>query len=322
MNILLQVENLKKYFPITKGLTKRIIGYVKAVDGVSFSIAQGETFGLVGESGCGKTTVGKTILRLHDPTYGEINLDGVNIAPMKQNELRKYRTNMQMVFQDPYGSLNPRMTIEKIIGEPIRENHLATGRELQQRIKDLMDNVGLNVKELKKYPHELSGGQRQRVAIARALAVSPKLVVCDEPVSALDVSVQAQILNLLRSLQENMGLTYLFIAHGIPAVKFISHRIAVMYFGRIVEVSDTNKFFENQLHPYSQALISAVPIANPSMKSKRLLLEGEVPSQLTPPNGCPFHPRCISAFDRCKQEMPELQETEQRHFVACHLVNK
>ena len=206
-----------------------------------------------------ETTVGKTILRLHDPTYGEINLDGVNIAPMKQNELRKYRTNMQMVFQDPYGSLNPRMTIEKIIGEPIRENHLATGRELQQRIKDLMDNVGLNVKELKKYPHELSGGQRQRVAIARALAVSPKLVVCDEPVSALDVSVQAQILNLLRSLQENMGLTYLFIAHGIPANSF--HRIAVMYFGRIVEVS-TNKFFENQLHPYSQALISAVPIAN------------------------------------------------------------
>lgn len=322
MDALLEVKDLKKYFPVYKGLVKRTIGQIKAIDGVSFSIARGETFGLVGESGCGKTTVGKTILRLYDPTAGQIILDGLDIGSMKQRELRKNRDRMQMVFQDPYGSLNPRMTIETIIGEPIKERRLASGAELSERVQDLMNSVGLNTKELKKYPHEFSGGQRQRIAIARAIAVNPKLVVCDEPVSALDVSVQAQILNLLRNLQQKCGVTYLFIAHGMPAVKFMSRRIGVMYFGRLVEIADAKELFQEQLHPYSKMLISAVPIADPTQKSQHIIPQGEVPNQMKPPSGCPFHPRCPFAMERCRQEMPLLKEVSPSRLVACHLVNQ
>jgi oligopeptide/dipeptide ABC transporter ATP-binding protein len=321
MDKLLEVRHLKKYFPIRKGLLKKTIGYIKAVDDVSFEVARGETFGLVGESGCGKTTVGKTVLRLLEATDGEVLLEGEDICKLNKEELRKKRRDMQIVFQDPYGSLNPRMTIEAIIAEPIKEHKLASGAEVTEQVEQLMHDVGLNTKEMKKYPHEFSGGQRQRVAIARALAVSPKLIVCDEPVSALDVSIQAQILNLLHDIQEKKGVAYLFIAHGMPAVKFMSHNVGVMYMGQLVEVAPAKKLFAKQLHPYSIALISAVPIANPEKKSNRIILNGEIPDLRSLPSGCRFSTRCSYACERCVNETPQLQEVLPEHFVACHFVS-
>ena len=319
MTPLLEVENLKKYFPVYKGFFKRVAGYYKAVDGVSFSINAGETFGLVGESGCGKTTVGKSILRLIEPTDGRIVLHGDDIRLMSKEQLRRERRNMQIIFQDPYGSLNPRMTIEEIIAEPILKHDIAKGAECVQAVKRLLSEVGLSEKEMHKYPHEFSGGQRQRIVIARALSVHPKLIVCDEPVSALDVSVQAQILNLMQDLQQQYGIAYLFIAHGMPVVQHISDRVGVMYLGKIVEVADAVEIFSNSLHPYSKALMSAVPEPDPTLKQKRVVLSGEVPNLSAPPPGCLFSSRCAYCQERCKKEIPELKQIAPNHQVACHL---
>jgi oligopeptide/dipeptide ABC transporter ATP-binding protein len=323
METLLQVKGLKKYFPVTKGFFKRTIGYVRAVDDVSFDIGYSETFGLVGESGCGKTTVGKLILRLREATEGEILFEGTDFRRLQREELRFYRRNMQIIFQDPYGSLNPRMSIGEIIQEPmIKHKTVGRRKELDKRLVELLDVVGLNKRDAYKYPHEFSGGQRQRIVVARALSVNPKLIVCDEPVSALDVSVQAQILNLLSDLQKQFGLSYLFIAHGMPVVKHISNRVGVMYLGKLVEIADKNTIFEGCLHPYTKALMSAVPIPWPGLERHQIILQGEVPNPMNPPKGCKFHTRCPKAQDQCVGEDPVLKEAHPGHWVSCHFCDK
>jgi oligopeptide/dipeptide ABC transporter ATP-binding protein len=316
---LLVVKGLKKYFPVRRGVVRHVDGWVYAVDGVSFTIGNGETLGLVGESGCGKSTVGKTILRLIDPTDGEIVLDSVPITHLSQHEMHPYRRNMQVVFQDPYSSLNPRMTAGEIVGEPLFNYRLAEGKEREERVRRLFGRVGLRAEHMRKYPHEFSGGQRQRLGIARALAVNPKLIVADEPVSALDVSVQAQVINLMMDLQEEFGLSYLFIAHDLAVVEHISHRVAVMYLGKIVELTDKTSLFTTPLHPYTEALLAAVPIPEPRAKKRRFVLAGDVPSPIRPPPGCRFHTRCPYAEEVCKLVEPPMQEVRPGHSVACHL---
>ena len=320
--VILEVKNLRKYFPITKGfIFQRQVGAVKAVDDVSFFIRKGETLGLVGESGCGKTTTGRVILRLMEATAGEATFEGRNIFTLSKEDLRRMRRNMQIIFQDPYSSLNPRMTVGDIIGEPLEIHNLARGKEKVRRVQELLEVVGLSPYHANRYPHEFSGGQRQRIGIARALAVNPKLIICDEPVSALDVSIQAQVLNLLQELQREFGLTYLFIAHDLSVVKHISDRIAVMYLGRIVEVAPTLELFSNPQHPYTEALLSAVPIPNPGMRRERIILPGDVPSPINPPSGCRFHTRCLYAQDSCKVDDPVLVDYwGNGHYVACPIL--
>jgi oligopeptide/dipeptide ABC transporter ATP-binding protein len=317
---LLAVQNLKKYFPIHQGVFSRIAAYVKAVDDVSFSIDKGETFGLVGESGCGKTTAGRAILRLIEPDAGTIRFDGIDLMSLGKQDLRLKRRDMQLIFQDPYASLNPRMTIRSIVGEPFAIHDIASGSEREDRVADLMKTVGLQPTVLNRYPHEFSGGQRQRVGIARALALKPKLIVADEPVSALDVSIQAQIINLLADLQEQFGLTYLFISHAIPVIEHISTRIGVMYLGKLVEVGTSAQICTAPQHPYTQALLKAVPIPDPAAKKQRVILSGDVPTPIDPPPGCRFHTRCPIAVDRCKVEEPPLRPITDGRDAACHLV--
>jgi oligopeptide/dipeptide ABC transporter ATP-binding protein len=316
---LLSVRRLVKYFPVKKGLLQRTVGQVHAVDDISFDIAEGETVGLVGESGCGKSTAGKAILKLIDPTAGEVRIRGERIDRLSRREMRPYRRQLQVVFQDPYSSLNPRLKIRDIIGEPLVNFGVSGGRELQVRVEELALKVGLRVEALDRYPHEFSGGQRQRIGIARALALHPDLIVCDEPVSALDVSVQAQVINLLGDLQREFGLSYLFVAHDLAVVEHISHRIAVMYLGKIVEIADKRALFTRPQHPYTEALLSAVPVPDPEAAKKRIILKGDVPSPINPPSGCRFHTRCPYAFARCSREQPEMREVLPDHHVACHL---
>lgn len=319
-NVLLKVKKLKKYFPVRGGILSKIIGYVQAVDEISFNIKEGETLGLVGESGCGKTTTGRTIIRLLEPTAGEVDFKGKNIFKLKKEEIRKIRRNIQIIFQDPFGSLNPRMTVGEIVGESLVIHKIVkNNKEKDERVKNLLKTVGLNAGHTRRYPHEFSGGQRQRIGIARALALNPKLIICDEPVSALDVSIQAQVINLLEDLQEKFNLTYLFIAHDLSVVKHISDRVAVMYLGKIVELSSTSELYNNTQHPYTEALLSAVPIPDPTLKRQRIVLEGDVPSPFKPPVGCRFHPRCKYVKPICSQEEPELINIGNGHFVACHL---
>jgi oligopeptide transport system ATP-binding protein len=317
---LLEVQNLKVHFPVRHGMFSRVRESVKAVDGVSFSLAPGETLGLVGESGCGKSTLGRAILRLVEPTAGEIFLSGENLTRMSGAELRARRRKFQMIFQDPFGSLNPRMTVEDIVGEALDIHDLTDGAAARRkRIAELLQAVGLDAAYAQRYPHEFSGGQRQRIGIARALAVEPELIICDEPVSALDVSVQAQIINLLRDLQQQRGIAYLFIAHDLAVVEHISRRVLVMYLGKIVEAADAKEIIRAPQHPYTQALISAVPEVDADTKKQRIVLPGDVPSPIHPPGGCPFHPRCPIAETRCQTEAPILGEREKAHFAACHL---
>ncbi|MCS6845547.1 MAG: dipeptide ABC transporter ATP-binding protein [Caldilineales bacterium] len=316
---LLVVEDLKKYFPVRSGLLQRVTAWVKAVDGVSFTIREGETFGLVGESGCGKTTVGRTILRLIPPTGGNVYFDGEEIFKMGRREFKAMRRNMQIVFQDPYSSLDPRMPVGEIIAEGMAIHGIGTKQERAEIIAQLLQKVGMNPYHARRYPHEFSGGQRQRIGIARALALQPKFIVCDEPVSALDVSVQSAVLNLLRSLQREFGLTYLFIAHNLSVVEHISDRVGVMYLGKMVEVADRETLFRNPLHPYTQALMSAIPIPDPKAKRERIVLTGDVPSPLNPPKGCRFHPRCPRVMDVCKEVEPVFEQKHPDHWVACHL---
>ena len=319
--VLLEVKDLKMYFPVTAGIIfQRKIADVKAVDGVTFSIMKGETLGLVGESGCGKTTTGRAILQLYKPTQGNIIFEGRDLTQLSGSEMRAMRRKIQVIFQDPYGSLNPRMTCGDIVGEPLTVHKLTTNKgEYRDRVAELLEVVGLNPYMGDRYPHEFSGGQRQRIGIARALAVNPSFIVCDEPVSALDVSIQAQVINLLEDLQERFGLTYLFIAHDLSVVRHISDRVAVMYLGHIVELADRNELYENPLHPYTKALLSAVPIPDPAIEAtrERIILTGDVPSPMNPPPGCVFHTRCPVMIDDCQLEMPELREVEPNHWVAC-----
>lgn len=325
--VLLEVKNLKKYFPLRHGFLGRGGGTVKAVDGVSLHILQGETLGLVGESGSGKTTAGRTILRAFNPTDGEIIFhlqDGpaADIAKLQSKELRAFRRHAQMIFQDPYSSLNPRMTVRDIIAEPLVAGGVAQGDEVDERVRDIARRCQLSLEHLRRYPHAFSGGQRQRIGIARALVVQPQFVVCDEPVSALDVSIQAQILNLLMDMQKEFGLTYLFVAHDLSVVEHVSDRVAVMYLGRLVEVAPTADLFYQPLHPYTEALMSAIPALDPDEVMKPVMLEGEIPSPANPPSGCPFHPRCPYAQAVCKQDMPELKEYKPGHFAACHFADQ
>ena len=322
MTEVLRVEGLKKYFPVRRGVLQRVAGQVRAVDGVSFTIRAGETLCLVGESGCGKSTVGKTILRLQEPTDGRVWLGETEVTGLNDDEMRVHRRQVQMVFQDPYSSLNPRMRAGQIIAEPLENYGLHQGAEREQQIIALLEKVGLRKDALERYPFEFSGGQRQRLGIARALALNPKLIVADEPVSALDVSVQAQVLNLLMDLQEEFGLAYLFVSHDLAVVEHIGHRIAVMYLGRIVELADKDRIFSRPLHPYTEALMAAAPIADPRARRDRLVIEGDVPSPMNPPPGCHFHTRCPYAIARCKTDDPPLQEVEIGHMVACHLRTK
>jgi oligopeptide transport system ATP-binding protein len=316
---LLEVQDLKKYFPVKRGIFSRTVGEVRAVDGVSFSLGVGETLGLVGESGCGKTTVGRSILRLIEPTSGEITFNGRNLLRLNREELRKMRASFQIIFQDPFSSLNPRMSVGDIIAEPIR-NHLRSSRsETRDRVALLLKRVGMHPAQMNRYPHEFSGGQRQRIGIARALALNPQAIVCDEPVSALDVSIQAQVINLLVELQEEMNLSYLFIAHDLSVVEHISDRVAVMYLGRIVELAAHEELYKNPLHPYTKALLSAVPVADPDVRKQRIILEGDVPSPLSSPPGCGFHHRCFAREETCSQERPTLVDVGGGHFLACHL---
>ena len=323
---LLEVKSLKKYFPVEKGFWRKVVGYVRAVDKVNLYVNEGETLGLVGESGCGKTTLGRCILRAIEPTEGNIlfrlNDEVIDITKLDKESLRRMRRHAQMIFQDPYSSLDPRMTVLDIIGEPLVVNNIAKGEEMEERVKDLVKIVGLNVKHLKRYPHAFSGGQRQRIGIARALAPNPKFIVADEPVSALDVSVQAQILNLLQDLQAEFKLTYLFISHDLSVVEHISDRVAVMYVGKIVEMAETEELFLNPKHPYTEALLSAIPIPDPRLRRERIVLSGEVANPANPPSGCYFHPRCRYAKDICAKEEPEWREVNPGHFVACHFAEE
>jgi oligopeptide transport system ATP-binding protein len=321
---LVQVRNLKKYFPIHKGLLQRRAGNVKAVDGVSFDIYKGETLGMVGETGCGKTTIGRTILRLYEPTGGQIIFDGVDLMSLNDGQMREMRRRMQMIFQDPYASLNPRMTVGSIIAAPLEVHNVAKGKSKRERVQELLDLVGLNPEFVNRYPHEFSGGQRQRIGIARALAVNPDLIICDEPISSLDVSIQAQVVNLLEELQERLGLTYLFIAHDLSMVRHISDRMAVMYLSKIVELADRNEIYQNPLHPYTQALMSAVPIPDPEIaeQRKRIILEGDIPSSSNPPDGCNFNTRCPFVKEICFQQDPAFRELKPGHWVACHFAEQ
>jgi len=322
-DVLLRVEDLMMHFPIYRGVFQRQVGAVRAVDGVSFDVMRGETLGLVGESGCGKSTTGRTILQLYKPTAGNVHFEGKDLVRLKGEEMRHMRRKMQMIFQDPYASLNPRMTVGQLVGEPLVVHNVATGAEINERVAHLLELVNLNPAFATRYPHEFSGGQRQRIGVARALALQPSFIICDEPISALDVSIQAQVVNLLEELQEQFNLTYLFIAHDLSMVKHISRRVAVMYLGVIVELADREELYREPLHPYTQALLSAVPIPDPlaDAKRKRTILEGDVPSPANPPSGCRFRTRCPIAEPRCAESRPEFREVRPGHFVACHLVN-
>jgi oligopeptide transport system ATP-binding protein len=319
--VLLRVKNLTKHFPIMRGLIQREVGRVRAVDNISFDVYRGETLSLVGESGCGKTTAGRTILQLYPPTSGKVFFGDVELTSLKGETLRRMRRKMQMIFQDPYSSLNPRMSIGQILGEPLEQHGIAWGQKKNEMVKDLLVRVGMHPYFIDRYPHECSGGQRQRVGIARALALRPEIIVCDEPISALDVSVQAQVVNLLKALQKEMGLTYLFIAHDLSMVRHISNRVGVMYLGRIVELSDRNNVYQNPQHPYTRALLSAVPVPDPRAEAqrKRIILSGELPSPANPPPGCPFHTRCNMAIEACSKQVPAWREIQPGHWVACDL---
>lgn len=317
--LLLEVRNLVKHFPVKSGLLQRVSGWVKAVDDVSFQIYAGETFGLVGESGCGKTTVGRTVLRLIPATSGEIIFEGNDLLAVADSELKKLRADMQIIFQDPYSSLDPRLPVGESIAEGLRIHTDMSAKERHELVVDVLRRVGLREEHARRYPHEFSGGQRQRIGIARALALRPKFIVCDEPVSALDVSIQAQVLAILKELQRDFGLTYLFIAHNLSVIEHFSDRVGVMYLGRMVEIADRDVLYANPLHPYTQALFSAIPMPDPTLKRQRIILEGDVPSPLNPPTGCRFHPRCpVARFPHCAEEDPQLRELRPGHFVACH----
>ena len=320
--LLLSVRDLKKYFPIKKGLFANTVGHVRAVDGVSFDVARGEVLGLVGESGCGKTTTGRVILRLIEATAGQVLFEGKDVLALGKRDLRAIRREMQIVFQDPYSSLNPRLTVGSMIEEALAIHRLASGAKAKERVAELLTLVGLSPAHARRYPHEFSGGQRQRIGVARALAVDPKLIIADEPVSALDVSIQAQILNLLKDLKKDLGLTYIFIAHDLAVVEHISDRVAVMYLGRIVELAESRALYAEPRHPYTRALLSAIPVAEPSRKKERIVLAGDVPSPAKPPPGCPFHPRCFMAKERCKADVPTLREIKPGHWSACHFAEE
>ena len=317
--VLLRVENLKKYFQVRRGVLSRVTGYVRAVDDISFEIRGRETLSLVGESGSGKTTTGRTILRLMEPTDGQVHFDEIDVFALQGNQLRALRRRMQIIFQDPYGSLNPRMTVAAMVGEPIAIHRLVPKKRRRDRIVEILELVGLEAEHLNRYPHEFSGGQRQRIGIARALAVEPELIVADEPVSALDVSIQAQILNLLEDLQDKLGLTYLFIAHDLSVVRHISNEVAVMYLGKIVERAPVDELFSNPLHPYTVALLSSVPIPDPAARTEHTPLEGDMPSPINPPSGCRFNTRCPRVMQRCREVEPGLEGRQAGHYVACHL---
>lgn len=316
---LLEVEGLKTYFPIKKGMLGRSVGYVKAVDDVSFTVGRCETLGVVGESGCGKSTMGRSVLRLIQPTAGKVTFDGTDVLALSSDEMRKFRKRMQIIFQDPLSSLDPRYTIERTLAEPLKLHTNMTDAEIHDKVLDLMAQVGLPAFHATKFPHEFSGGQRQRIGIARAISMNPEFIVCDEPVSALDVSIQSQVLNLLRELQSEMKLSYLFISHDLSVVKYISDRIAVMYLGHIVELAESEELFAHRLHPYTQALTSAIPIPDPHRQKQRIVLQGNVPNPADPPKGCPFHERCVHCMEKCKTEKPIFKQAAPGHFVSCHL---
>ena len=321
-NTLLEVKNLKKYFPVTKGIFSKVVGYVKAVDNISFDIKEGETLGLVGESGCGKTTASRVILRLTEPTGGEVSFNGEDVFSFKGDRLRQFRKDVQIIFQDPYSSLNPRMSVGNIIAEGIGAHKIAAGAKKKEMVGELLEKVGLSAGYYNRYPHEFSGGQRQRIAIARALSLNPRLIICDEPVSALDVSIQAQILNLLAKLKKELDLSYLFITHDLSVVEHVSDRIATMYLGEIVEIADAGEFYSKPLHPYTVALLSANPSPDPAKRRKPIILKGDVPSAIELPSGCRFHTRCPVAEEICTVEQPELIDVSAGHMVRCHLVDK
>ena len=316
---LLRVSHLKTYFPIKKGFFNKVVGHVKAVDDVSFFVNRCETLGVVGESGCGKSTMGRSVLRLIEPTEGEVMFDGVDVRSLKPDELRAFRKRMQIIFQDPLSSLDPRYTIDRTLAEPLKLHTDMSDAEIREKVLDLMAQVGLQPFHASKFPHEFSGGQRQRIGIARAISLNPDFIVCDEPVSALDVSIQSQVLNLLRELQGKMNLSYLFISHDLSVVKYISDRIAVMYLGHIVEMAESSELFAHKLHPYTQALTSAIPIPNPHLNKERIVLQGNVPNPANPPSGCPFHERCAQCMGICKEENPAFREVSPGHYVSCHL---